>query len=76
MTKRRATHGGRREGAGRKPTLEKPSPVLVRFEQRQLDAVDRYGRERKLPSRSAAMRTLVDETLIAEESDHGQREEG
>jgi len=64
MAKRRATHGGRREGAGRKPTLEKPSPVLVRFEQRQLDAVDKYGKDRKIPTRSAAIRTLVDETLI------------
>lgn len=68
---KKVMHGGRREGAGRKATLEKPSPVLVRLEKRQLDALDRFGKERKLPNRSTSLRTIVDEaTKPSEESDN------
>lgn len=70
--KRKAEHGGRREGAGRKPTLDKPSPTIIRLEARQLEAIDRYGRDRKIPNRSAALRAIVDEVTNpnSEESDN------
>jgi len=58
---KKKTHGGRREGAGRKPTLESPSSVMIRLEQRQIQAIDLYGRERKLGTRSAALRSIVEE---------------
>jgi len=73
---KKVMHGGRRDGAGRKSTLEKPSPVLVRLEQRQLDALDRFGKERKLPNRSTSLRTIVDEaTQPSEESDDDRDQE-
>jgi hypothetical protein len=73
MAKRRKTaHGGRREGAGRKPTLDQPSLVVLRCEARQVEALDAYAKAHGLPSRSAAVRTIVAATL--EESDNGKPE--
>jgi hypothetical protein len=71
--KQKPQHGGRRDGAGRKPSLENPSTTIVRFEEKQLAALERFKAERKLPNRSAALRTLVDENLNPEESEHGSK---
>lgn len=60
-------HGGKREGAGRKPTLEDPQKILIRFEPRHIAAVDRFARSRKLGTRNEALRTLVEEVLLKEE---------
>ena len=54
------THGGKREGAGRPPILEGVVRVLVAFERRQVDALDRYQAERRLPGRVATIRSIVD----------------
>lgn len=69
MAKKKVQHGGKREGAGRKPTLEDPQKLLIRFEPKHVAAVDRFARKRKLGTRNEALRTLVEETLLTEESD-------
>jgi hypothetical protein len=71
MAKKKTNHGGKRQGAGRKATLENATPVLVRFEEKQLTKLDTYTQQKKLPSRSAALRTMVDETQIEESDDEG-----
>jgi hypothetical protein len=67
--KTKVLHGGKRRGAGRKPMLANPTKVLVRFEARQLEAVDHYQAAQGLPTRNAALRSLVDATLLPEIDD-------
>jgi len=71
MAKKKTNHGGKRAGAGRKATLENATPVLVRFEEKQLTRLDSYTQQRKLPNRSAALRNMVDETQIEESDNEG-----
>ena len=73
MAKKKTNHGGKRVGAGRKAMLENATPVLVRFEEKQLTRLDSYTQQRKLPNRSAALRNMVDETQIEESDDEGNR---
>jgi len=57
-------HGGKRAGAGRKPTLVDAQKLLVRFEARHLSALDIYARDHQLTTRAAAIRGLIEELLL------------
>ena len=58
---KKKAHGGRREGAGRKPSLERPSLIVARFSEQHMGIVDRFAVRRELPSRSSALRAIVEE---------------
>jgi hypothetical protein len=69
MSKRKkAAHGGAREGAGRKATLKRPIKVLVTLEGGQARKLAKLCK-RTGQNRSAAVRELID-TNIKEESDN------
>ena len=56
MTKN--THGGHREGSGRKQLLKTPRIVSIALDQSDLDRLDRWRQQREL-SRSEAVRRLI-----------------
>ena len=72
MSKRKkAAHGGAREGAGRKASLKRPIKVLVTLEGGQARKLAKLCK-RTGQNRSAAVRELID-TNIKEESDDDAR---
>ena len=54
MSKARRQHGGKRPGAGRKPTYERPVTVAARISKKLRDKLDRFAQENGL-TRSAAL---------------------
>jgi hypothetical protein len=55
-----ATHGGRRAGAGRPPSLESPVRQTIYLSQRHVALLDEYRAKHNLASVSEAIRHLLE----------------
>lgn len=56
--------GGKRQGAGRPAELEDLVLTTIRFEQVQLDALEKYAEAEDVSGLAAAVRRLIDTKLL------------
>jgi hypothetical protein len=61
-----STHGGRREGAGRKPKLEDARNVTVYLTALHINWLERHGQH----NRASTLRALIDADIAAHQRGH------